>query len=143
MLRFGIAGSLANVLIETAFHFADTVNIRTKASSTNISTSTMISKIYTQDGLKGFGKGFSATFYGGIIYGFCYFTIYKMIKGYFKDHFDGTVDLGVCYLLASFTTEVLTLSVKYPYDLFKCRLQSVNYIFKYQSLPHAFRKEIS
>lgn len=103
----------------------------------------MISKIYTQDGLKGFGKGFSATFYGGIIYGFCYFAIYKVIKGYFKDHFDGTVDLGVCYLLASFTTEVLTLSVKYPYDLFKCRLQSVNYIFKYQSLPHAFRKEIS
>ena len=26
--------------------------------------------------------------------------------------------------------------------MIKCRLQSVNYIFKYQNLPHAFRKEI-
>lgn len=91
----------------------------------------------------GFGRGFSAAFYGGIIYGFAYFSIYKVLKGYFRDYFDNTVDLALVYLLASFTTEVLTLSVKFPYDLIKCRLQSVNYIFKYQNLPHAFNKEVS
>ena len=69
--------------------------------------------------------------------------MYKVIKGYFKDYFDGTVDLAFCYLLAAFTTEVLTLCVKYPYDLIKCRLQSVNYIFTYQNLPHAFHKEVT
>lgn len=122
VLRFGIAGSIANVIIETAFHCADTVNIRAKASKTNVSTTSMISKIYAQEGIKGFGRGFSAMFYGGIVYGFCFFAIYKVIKGYFKDYFDGSVDLAICYLLASFTTEVLTLSVKYPYDLIKCRL---------------------
>lgn len=90
----------------------------------------------------GFLKGFSAAFYGAAIYGFAYFSIYKILKGYFKDRFEGKVDMAVCYLLASFTTEVLTLSVKFPYDLIKCRLQSVNYIFKYQNLPHAFKKEI-
>lgn len=143
MLRFGIAGSIANVTIESVFHFADTVNIRAKASEKSVSTASMISKIYGQEGVRGFGRGFSAAFYGGIIYGFFYFAIYKVIKGYFKDYFDGTVDMAVCYLLAAFTTEVITLSVKYPYDLIKCRLQSVNYVFKYQNLPHAFQKEIT
>ena len=47
-----------------------------------------------------------------------------------------------CFLLASFAAEMLTLSVKYPYDLIKCRLQSVNYLFKYQNIPHAIKKEV-
>lgn len=50
-MKFGIAGSLANVVIETTFHFADTVNIRAKASVSNVSTATMVSKIYAQEGL--------------------------------------------------------------------------------------------
>lgn len=66
-----------------------------------------------------------------------------MLKGNFKEYFENTgIDLAVVYLLAAFSTEVLTLSVKFPYDLIKCRLQSVNYVFKYQNLPHAFKKEI-
>jgi len=44
------------------------------------------------------------------------------LKGYFKDYFDGSVDLGIVYLLAAFSTEVISLSVKFPYDLIKCRL---------------------
>lgn len=31
ILRMGIAGSLANIAVETSFHFIDTVNIRSKA----------------------------------------------------------------------------------------------------------------
>jgi len=46
VLRFGIAGSLANVIIEGTFHCFDTVNIRTKAAENYISTPTMINKIY-------------------------------------------------------------------------------------------------
>jgi uncharacterized membrane protein len=46
ILRFGIAGSLANVIIESAFHFMDTVNIRSKAAEKTISTSTIIQKIF-------------------------------------------------------------------------------------------------
>jgi Mitochondrial carrier protein len=91
----------------------------------------MIHKIYKKEGLVGFGKGFSAAFYGAAIYGFAYFSIYKVLKSYFKDKFGDKVDMAICYLIASFTTEALTLIVKFPYDLIKCRLQSVNYIFKY------------
>jgi hypothetical protein len=46
------------------------------------------------------------------------------------------------FFLASFVAEFFTLLVYYPYDLIKCRLQSKNYFFKYQNLPHAFSKEI-
>ena len=142
LIKIGIAGSLSNVIVECSFHFADTVNIRTKANETNISTTSMINKIYRKEGIIGFGKGFSAAFYGAAIYGFSYFVIYKMIKSYLAEKFEGKVDMAVCYVLAAFVTECLTLSVKFPYDLIKCRLQSVNYVFKYQNLVHAFKKEI-
>ena len=45
-------------------------------------------------------------------------------------------------LCASIVAEMLTISVHFPYDLIKCRIQSKNYIFKYKNLPHAFKKEI-
>jgi len=71
----------------------------------------MANKIYQKEGVIGFGRGFSAAFYGSVIYGFTYFCIYKILKTKFKDYFDGAVDLAIVYLLASFTTEVLSLSV--------------------------------
>ena len=32
VIRMGIAGSLAHTIVETSFHFVDTVNVRTKVS---------------------------------------------------------------------------------------------------------------
>jgi len=32
VLRMGVAGSLAYTVVETSFHFIDTINIRSKAS---------------------------------------------------------------------------------------------------------------
>lgn len=122
ILRIGIAGSLANVVVECGFHFADTVNIRTKANETYISSANMMQKIYRKEGIFGFGKGISAAFYGAAIYGFAYFSIYKLLKTYLADKFGGKYDMAAVYLLASFTTECLTLCVKFPYDLMKCRL---------------------
>ena len=51
------------------------------------------------------------------------------------------VDEGLLFASAGFVAEAFTICLKYPFDLVKCRLQSVNYIFKYQSIPHAFKKE--
>ena len=102
----------------------------------------MVNKIWRKEGLYGFGKGFSACFYGAAACGFLYFAIYKYLKGVMKDYFGDSIDDGLIFMLAAFSAETLTLLVQYPYDLIKCRLQSVNYVFKYQNLPHAFRKEI-
>lgn len=38
ILRMGVAGSIANVTIESLFHFADTVNVRAKTSDGNVSS---------------------------------------------------------------------------------------------------------
>ena len=70
LLRLGVAGSLSTVLIETSFHFIDTLNIRTKASEKTITAGKMMSRIWEKEGLKGFGKGFSACFYGSCLVGF-------------------------------------------------------------------------
>ena len=141
----GVAGSIANLLVETSFHVIDTVNIRAKAQSElkGKSTLSMVNKIYMKEGIYGFAKGFSACFYGACFCGFIYFATYKALKGAFRDYFGDNIELGLICLTASLASEVITLSVQYPYDLIKCRLQSVNYIFKYQNLPHAFRKEIT
>ena len=37
--------------------------------------------------------------------------------------------------------ETSAIIIKFPFDLIKCRLQSVNYIFKYQDWTHGLRVE--
>ena len=80
IFRMGIAGSIANIICESAFHAVDTVNIRAKASEGSISTLSMVNKIWRKEGLYGFSKGFSACFYGASICGFMYFSLYKAFK---------------------------------------------------------------
>lgn len=142
LLRMGVAGSLAFTTVECLFHVVDTVNIRAKASSQDISTMGMINKIWAKEGPIGFGKGFSACFYGATFSGFLYFCLYKKLKTLYRDQVGDTVDIGLVFAAAGLSAEALTIGFKYPFDLIKCRLQSVNYIFKYQNLPHAFKKEI-
>ena len=122
VFRMGVAGSLANVIVEAGFHFVDTVNVRTKVHDTNISSIHMVQKIYSKEGLYGFLKGFSACFYGSVACGFIYFSLYKLFKMYFKDFFGETYNIAWTYFMASFAAEFFTLIVYYPYDLVKCRL---------------------
>ena len=143
IFRMGIAGSVAHVTVEAMFHFVDTVNVQAKLGEQNLSSISMVRKIYQAEGLYGFSRGFSAMFYGSVICGFIYFSGYKFLKNYFKDTFEGSPNFAMLFFLASFIAEFFTLLVYYPYDLVKCRLQSKNYHFKYRNIPHAFRKEIS
>ena len=143
VFRLGVAGSLANVLVECGFHFVDTINVRTKVSESNDTSLKMMKKIYMKEGIIGFSRGFSACFYGSIACGFIYFSLYKIFKSYFRDYFGSNVNMAWVFFSASFVAEFFTLLVYYPFDLIKCRLQSKNYIFKYKNLPHAFRKELS
>ena len=79
----GIAGSLANMICECAFHIIDTINIRSKIPEgikVKESTFQKIKRIYSAEGFYGFGRGFSACFYGSIFCGFSYFFLYKTIK---------------------------------------------------------------
>ena len=113
ILKMGVAGSLAYTIVETSFHFIDTVNIRTKASQSGVQecTRSLVNKIWAKEGVYGFGKGFSACFYGAAFSGFLNFAIYKGLKGIFKDQFGSTMDLAFCYMLAGSTAQCMTLVV--------------------------------
>ena len=82
----------------------------------------IVNKIWQKEGIYGFGKGFSACFYGVAASGFLYFSLYKGLKGVFKDYIGDGMEMGIIYMLASLIAEVFTLSIQYPYDLIKCRL---------------------
>ena len=58
--RMALAGSLSNMICEVGFHFADTVNIRAKLHTHNVSTSHMLSQIFMEEGLYGLSKGITA-----------------------------------------------------------------------------------
>ena len=139
-MRIALAGCMALTIVESAFHMVDTVNIRSKANP-HIGSSSMtslVTKIWAKEGILGFGRGFSAAFYGGLYAGFFYFYLYKHFKGVYGEYFGDRLDFGWVCLLASFTSEFMCLTIKYPFDLVKCRLQSVNAVFKYKNLLHAF-----
>ena len=146
VVRLGVAGSLANMVCECVFHVIDTINIRSKVQDStqpqSKSTFQQVRQIYTKEGLYGFGRGFSACFYGSIFCGFSYFFLYKYVKLQLFDRFGVDANPTIVFCVASVFAETLTILVHFPYDLIKCRLQSKNYIFKYKNLPDAFKKEI-
>lgn len=118
----GMAGSLTNMFCEVLFHFVDTVNIRAKAKTSTISTTNMFKAIVAKEGVYGLSKGISACFYGSIICGFIYFSLYKIIKTYLHDRYNTTLPAPVIFFFGSFIAELFTLMVYYPYDMIKSRL---------------------
>ena len=98
--------------------------------------------IYKKEGLYGFGKGFSACFYGSVVCGFTFFYLYKTIKLQIYDIFGFEVNPTLVFFTASIAAECLTIIVYFPYDLVKCRLQTKNHLYEYKSLPQAFSKII-
>ena len=143
VFRLALAGSLANMFWDVLFHFADTVNTRSKLNTHHVSTYFMINKIYMEEGLYGLSKGISAGFYGSIACGFIYFSLYKTLKTYMFQKFDGKLHSSLIFLTAAFFSEWVTLLVYYPFDMIKSRLQTSNKRYKYKNLLHAFRKEIT
>lgn len=86
----GAAGSLTVLIGEGSFYFIDAVNTRSKVlqSHENIPFRTMFRDIVKTEGIStGLYKGYSASFYGSIMYGGIYFSIYKGLKVYLKDNF--------------------------------------------------------
>lgn len=122
LIRMGIAGSVAHVTVEAMFHFVDTVNVQAKLGEQNLSSYSMVKKIYQAEGIYGFSRGFSAMFYGSVICGFIYFAGYKFLKNYFQERLGDSHHFALMFFLASFIAEFFTLIVYYPYDLIKCRL---------------------
>ena len=78
--------------------------------------------IYNKEGMFGFGKGFSACFYGSVFCGFSYCFLYKTIKLKYYETFGKEINPTFVFLGSSILAEFLTIIVHFPFDLVKCRL---------------------
>ena len=76
-IRMAFAGSLAHVICDVGFHFADTVNARLKVHSKYKNTYSLLHMIAKEEGIYGISKGISAWYYSAIIWGAMYFGLYK------------------------------------------------------------------
>jgi hypothetical protein len=85
VLRIGAAGSITTLIGESSFYFIDAINARSKVLSRNISFAEMLKDVLKSEGVRGLYKGYSASYYSSIMYGYLYFYIYKGFKGYVKD----------------------------------------------------------
>lgn len=130
ILRIGIVGSISTLLNDSSFHFVDTLNIRAKAAlgentkgkAGKSPTMTLMRDIWKSEGFIGFTKGFTACFYNAVFCGFIYFSLYKWLKPVVREQLGVDCDPAFCYLLASLTTEAITVCIGYPYNLIKCRI---------------------
>lgn len=130
------------MICEMAFHKADTVNVRAKTYKVQKSSLEMGKMIFQREGMYGLFRGISACYYGSIYVGLTYFTLYKLLKEKFRETFKGSSETLV-FFCASMVAELCTLTILYPFDTKKTRLQAMNSHYQYKNLIHAFRKEIS
>lgn len=103
---------------------------------------TMVKRILKTEGIYGLYKGYSASFYSSIFYGYLYFYLYKGSKLYLKDKVNpqSAQMNALIYAAASAFSELLSLIVFYPFELIKIRLLTKNEVYKYESVVDAFIK---
>jgi hypothetical protein len=88
----------------------------------NTSSIGVAKEIIRRDGVQGFFKGFSACFYGSIVCGFVYFSLYKLFKNISRERWADKYNFSLLVFGSSFLAEAITLIFYYPYDMIKCRL---------------------
>eukprot|EP00347_Sterkiella_histriomuscorum_P012480 403368414 len=142
ILRVGAAGSITMLIGESTFYCIDAVNMRSKILSENVGFRDMIRRIYSKEGIYGLYKGYSASFYSSIFYGYLYFYIYKGLKVQMKERLDpqSTGSYALIYASASTIAEIVALVVYYPYELIKVRFLTKNDKYGYHSVSDAFVK---
>ena len=137
ILRIGFAGSIAQFVTEFIFHPIDVINTRTKAeiSHGNMNSYKMIRRIVDKEGMYGFWRGASATFYGALLGGLIYFSTYKSLKNLMKSHENPVHKSRIhtfSYLISSLLGESMFLVFYYPYDLIRTRMQTRTPGFEYK-----------
>eukprot|EP00347_Sterkiella_histriomuscorum_P012966 403366531 len=142
ILRIGAAGSLTILLQESLFYCIDAINIRSKQIHENLKFHQMVKRIYTNDGIYGLYKGYTATFYSSTVSGYYYFYMYKGIKMYMKDHYQPKTARGnaMIYASASVIAEMLALMIYYPYEMIKVRFLTSNDRYGYKNVSDALMK---
>lgn len=147
IIRIGFAGSIAQFVTEIIFHPIDVINTRTKAeiAHKDMNSYKMIRRIFHKEGLYGFWRGASATYYGALVGGMIYFSSYKYLKNHLKQYEhpgEGRVHT-LAYLTSSLLGEFLFMTIYYPYDLIRTRMQTRLPGFEYNGPFDGCKKIVS
>jgi Mitochondrial carrier protein len=106
----------------------------------------MMKNVLKTEGVTGLYKGYTASYYSSILYGYLYFYLYKGVKGHLKEsdtyrnssHSTGL--RALIYASSSTIAEIISLFIYYPWELVKIRLLTKNDLYKYESVSDAFVK---
>jgi len=143
-LRIGFAGSIAQLLTEIVFHPIDVINTRTKADIVGkVDAFKITRRIWASEGVFGFWHGASSTFYGSLIGGMVYFSTYKWLKNKLKleNTEENKTYNYLAYVCSSLTGELLFMTIYYPFDLVRTRMQTR--IHNYKDLLDGFKQIIT
>ena len=145
ILKVGCAGALSQMVSELTLHCIDTVNVRCKGVKGSIRWYQMVEQIVTKEGWGKFFVAINATFYASLFGGFIYFSLYKLMKSRLKTGKESGESFSSFprYFMSAITAEMAALTVYFPFELIKTRLQTSNNVYKYASLLDAFRKIIN
>ena len=140
-LKLGIVGSSAFFISDAIIHPLYVINCEVKSNITTTNSIGVIKNIYSKEGIQGFFKGMSATYYMGLVGGFIYFTLYKFLKSSIKLESTSENMLYntlVCFFSASLS-EILSLLITYPFEFIKVRMISGSKETKYKTVFEGFR----
>ncbi|XP_018572576.1 mitochondrial folate transporter/carrier-like [Anoplophora glabripennis] len=89
-------------------------------------------KIYKADGIKGYYKGLIPGIFG-VSHGAVQFMVYEEMKKYYSCYYNQPISakLGTAqYLAFAATSKFVAVSVTYPYQVVRARLQNQHYCYK-------------
>lgn len=141
LYRMGLAGMASMMFVELACQPIDTLNMKAK-----ISKNFDIGRFIRVKGVTSLMRGIQPVLYGMAISSFIYFIMYKKLKDFAKVKMDKyNIDkksLASVFIMsagASTIANLIAISVYYPYDLVKTRMQ-IKGNYNYRNIIDAFLK---
>ena len=137
-IRIGAAGLLSVFAVEAAHFPLDSLNNKTKLQK-EMNTYQLMKHVYKTEGYWSFCKGFTSIYYGWILYGYLYFSIYKYLKHVLRPFFEERNSLTTMYFLVAGISDYLALLVYYPFEVLKVRMQCWEHQYGYAGISEGFK----
>ncbi|CAI2373245.1 unnamed protein product [Moneuplotes crassus] len=141
LYRMGLAGIAATLFVELACQPIDTLNMKSK-----VSKNFEIAKFIQKKGVTSLMRGIQPVLYGMALSSFIYFILYKKLKDFTKVKMDkyniDKTSLSSVFIMsagASTLANLCAISIYYPYDLVKTRMQ-IKGKYNYKNVVDAFLK---
>lgn len=134
-LWLAFAGAISACVTDCSTYSLDTINSRSKVLGEKM----VKSKAEMVKACRSLNRGISASFYGSLFYGYVYFYLYNNFKKILRPFYNGKPTPSM-YMGAAAMTEMMALSVYFPFELIKIRMQTCHERYNYKSVWDAFRQ---